>query len=247
MRSPHPGLHDAVRSRGRRGGVLLVAWLALSACSGAGVEGAAPGEGYFPLIEGTRWTYQIESRLGSVELEVEMLGERDLPGGLPRAYVADERTPGPVLGFSEVAPVAYVIEGGFVSRVKEIGYDGQGKLRSLGRAEATRILPLEPEPGQSWEQRHSLFATPDGGGTEVSWSARVGELTTVTVPAGTFDDVVEVVTQYFAGEERGRPKIIYRDYYARGVGLVKSRTEDPDGDDRNTLEQVLLAFQFPKP
>ncbi len=221
---------------------LLVGGL-LWACSGGGDP--APGEGYFPLIEGARWTYELESDLGSLELEVKLLGERQLPGGLPRAFVADERTAQSVLGFDEVAPVAYVIEDGFVARFQEIGYDGQGKLRALGQAEATRILPVDPEPGQKWGQQHSLFATPEGGGAELSWAAEVGELTTVSVPAGTFEDVVEVVIRYYEGSDP-QPKIVYRDYYARGVGLVKSRTEDPGGDERNTVEQVLVAYKFPK-
>ncbi len=223
--------------------LVLLTWLGL-ACAGGGGE-PAPGEGYFPLIEGAQWTYKLQSELGSLELEVELLGEQELPGELPLAFVADERTPGPVLGFAEVSPVAYVIEDGYVARFQEIGYDGQGKLRALGQAEATRILPVDPRPGQKWGQQHSLFATPEGGGAELSWAAEVGELTTVSVPAGTFDDVVEVVIRYYEGSDP-QPKIVYRDYYARGVGLVKSLTEDPGGNERNTVEQVLVAYKFPK-
>lgn len=244
MRASNRAGHDALRRALRHW--RLLPWLVLWACSGGGGE-PAPGEGYFPLIEGARWTYAFSSELGALEVEVELLGERDLPGGLPRAFLAEERTAGSILGFAEVAPVAYVVENGFVSRIEGIGYGGDGKLRALGQSEATRILPVDPQPGQTWGQEQSLFTTPEGGGAEISWSAEVRDLTRVTVPAGTFEGVVEVEIRYYEGDSQSaQPKIVYHDFYARGVGLVKSRTEDPGGDERNTIEQELVAYELPK-
>ena len=71
--------------------------------------------------------------------------------------------------------------------------------------------------------------------------------TTVTVPAGRFEDVVEVDTVYHdASEGEGAAKVVYRDYYARGVGLVRSVTEDPSGDEANLIEQELLEYHAPR-
>jgi hypothetical protein len=42
------------------------------------------------------------------------------------------------------------------------------------------------------------------------------------------------------------PKVVYHDFYARGVGLVKSRTLDPSGNSANTVEQVLVSYEFPE-
>lgn len=217
----------------------------LESCSGDGGT-PAPGAGYFPLLEGARWNYTLDSELGSIEVEVELVGERDLPGGLPRAFLVEERTSGSVLGFAEVAPVAYFVQEGYVARIEGIGYDADGKLRALGQSDPTRILPLDPQPGHSWGQDQAMFTTPEGGGAEISWSAEVRERTSVRVPAGRFDDVVEVVTRFYeGGGAPKRPKIVYHDFYAPGVGLVKSRTLDPGGDESHTIEQVLVSYEFP--
>ena len=243
MRESHGEDRDALRRA--RVARSLLGVLAMLACSERGGE-PVPDEGYFPLVAGAHWSYRVQSRLGPLELGVSLQGERDLPAGLPRAFLADERTARPVLGFAEVSPVAYLIEDGYVARIQGIGYDAEGRLRALGQSEATRILPVDPRPGQAWGQEHSIFDTPDGGGAQLAWTSEVRELTTVTVPAGTFDDVVEVVTRYYGSDAPpGEPTLIYRDYYARGVGLVKSRTEDPSGDASNTIEQVLLRYEFP--
>ena len=107
-------------------------------------------------------------------------------------------------------------------------------------------LPLDPQPGHSWGQDHSLFETPEGGGAHMGWNGDVLELTTITVPAGTFENVIEVAIAYYDGSRPDlRPRVLYRDYYARGVGLVKSVTEDPSGEPAHTIEQVLVDYEFP--
>lgn len=228
--------------------------LALALCAAWGLGGCggerrpAPDElGYFPLVEGARWRYRLSSELGTLQLEVTARGEQALPGGR-QVFVMDERNLGPSLGFAKVAPVAYVVDEGYVARIEGIGYDSAGELRTLGQSQPTRILPLDPKPGESWGQDHSLFETPEGGGAHMGWNGDVLEATTVTVPAGTFEDVVQVSIAYYDDSNRSvRPKVLYRDYYARGVGLVKSVTEDPSGDSSHTIEQVLVDYDFPAP
>jgi hypothetical protein len=236
--------HDALR---RRAVVLALcaAW-GLGGCGGAG-QPDRDDEGYFPLVEGARWRYRLSSQVGSLQMEVTARGEQALPDGA-LVFLMDERSLGPTLGFAEVAPVAYVLDEGYVARIEGVGYDSNGRLRTLGQSQATKILPIDPHPGQSWGQDHSLFDTPEGGGAHMGWNGDVGELTAVTVPAGTFEDVVEVSIAYFDDRERDvRPKVLYHDYYARGVGLVKSVTEDPSGDPTHTVEQVLVEYEFPTP
>lgn len=226
--------------------------LALVVCAAWGLAGCGGGSGpasdeqdYFPLVEGAHWSYRLSSQLGALQVEVTARGQQALPGGR-LAFVMDERNLGPSLGFAEVAPVAYVLEGGYVARIQAIGYDSDGRLRELGQSQPTWILPLDPSPGQSWGQDHSLFDTPEGGGALMGWNGDVVERTSLTVPAGTFEDVIEVDIAYYDDRTPGvSPKIVYRDYYARGVGLVKSVTEDPSGDPSHTIEQVLVSYDFP--
>jgi hypothetical protein len=67
------------------------------------------------------------------------------------------------------------------------------------------------------------------------------------VPAGRFEEVVELETLYRdASQGEIAVNVIYRDYYARGVGLVRSITEDPSGDPAHRIEQVLLEYDFPR-
>jgi hypothetical protein len=175
-------------------------------------------------------------------------GEQALPRGGRIAFVMDERNLGPSLGFDEIAPVAYVIDGGYVGRIHDVGYDAGGRLRALGQNNPTWILPLAPKTGDTWGQQNLLFETPEGEGARMAWNADVGNPVRVTVPAGTFDGAVEIVSRYYdaAAPDQG-PKVVYRDYYAQGVGLIKSITEDPGGDPSARVEQVLVDYGFPAP
>lgn len=228
--------------------VALALLLSLPGCGGPGppASGEAGGS-YLPLVEGARWRYAISTQQGGLEIEVTGQGERELSGAGRRVFVMDERNLGPSLGFDEVAPVGYVVEQGFVARIEGIGYDRQGGLRELGQDAPTRLLPLDPKPGDRWEQSNHLFGTPEGGGASLAWSAAITALTELDVPAGSFADVIEVVTTYYDDFPTidPEPKVVYRDYYARGVGLVKSVTEDPSGDASHRIEQLLVDYSFP--
>ena len=227
----------------------LVVGASLLGCGGHGrpASGEAAGS-YLPLVEGARWRYAISTQLGGIEIEVTGRGERELSTAGRRIFLMDERNLGPSLGFDKVAPVGYVVEQGYVARIEGIGYDREGGLRELGQDTATRVLPIDPKPGDRWEQSNRLFTTPEGGGAGLSWSADITTRTKITVPAGAFADVIEVVTTYYDDDSPTidpTPKVVYRDYYARGVGLVKSVTEDPSGDLSNRVEQLLVDYSFP--
>jgi hypothetical protein len=208
--------------------------------------GGDQGDSFFPLVPGSHWRYALSTSQGSLQIEVTAKGEEALPRDGRVAFVMDERSLGPSLGFDEVAPVAYVIDEGYVGRIHDIGYDGSGKLRALGQNHPTWILPLAPRTGASWDQQNVLFENPEGEGARMQWGADVGALVSLTVPAGSFDGVIEIVSRYYdAATSSHNPKVIYRDYYARGVGLIKSVTEDPSGDPGSRIEQVLLDYGFP--
>ena len=225
---------------------LLAALAALVACGGAEsrVAGGDQAGSYFPLVPGSHWRYALSTPEGSLQIEVTAKGEETLPRNGRVAFVMDERNLGPSLGFDEVAPVAYVVHDGYVGRIHDIGYDSAGKLRALGQNEPTWILPVMPETGASWNQQNILFENPEGDGGRMEWAADVRSRTSLTVPAGRFDGVVEIVSRYYDATARN-PKVIYRDYYARGVGLIKSVAEDPSGDPDSRVEQVLLDYGFP--
>ncbi len=205
---------------------------------------------YFPLVSNARWLYSVRADLGRFEVEVTGRGEIPLPGGSEHVFVMDERNLGRSLGFAVVAPVGYVKQGGYVARVSGVDYAGSdpesGKLVLLGRYEPTWMFPEDPKPGQTWVQQTDMFGNTENRGALLGWNGEVRQLTSVRVPAGRFEKVLEVETRYRdASEGSLGPKVIYRDYYARGVGLIRSVTEDPSGDASNRIEQVLLEYSIP--
>jgi len=226
----------------------LTLCLLLVACGQQPPAGSEPaGENYFPMVPGARWLYSLHSSLGEIEVEVTARGDMPLSRDRGDVFVMDERNLGASLGFVEVAPVAYVLTPMYVGRISAVDYGPSGSLRLLGQDEPTWILPLDPKPGHSWGQKTALFETPEGGGAQLGWNSEVKPRTTVTVPAGRFEDVVEIETLYRdASDGEVETEVVYRDYYARGVGLVRSVTEDPSGDATHRIEQVLLEYHFPR-
>ncbi len=210
----------------------------------------APGAGadsYFPLVEGARWVYEYDLGIGSVEVEVEGRGERALDGVELPVFIADEHNRGEKFGMVETAPIAYVVQQGYLSRITAIDYDAQGKLRRLGREEPTWILPVPPRPGHVWSQDTRVFDLPDGGGGgDVRWVGEVAKGDPITVPAGTFADVIVVRMQHWEPKSRpDGPVLSYEDSYARGVGLVRSVSRSVGEDDSQLVEERLVRYQFP--
>ena len=162
---------------------ILSAALLVSCGSSSRPAGGPAAESYFPMVEGTRWRYEISTGLGSLELEVTAKGAETLPGEDRVVFLMDERNLGPSLGFDEVAPVGYLVEDGYVARIEGIGYDAAGKLRKLGQDRATRLLPVDPQPGDTWGQSNRLFGTPEGGGAKMGWQGDVRKHTRVSVPS----------------------------------------------------------------
>jgi len=227
--------------------LILAAIGSLGACTQESKPASGPAaKEYFPKVEGGRWVYSLSTSFGKLELEVKARGEMDLPDGRGPAFIMDESNLGPELGFVETSPVAYVVDEAYLARISAVDYDDSGKLRMMGRDEPTWVLPLDAKPGHSWRQQTGLFQNAEGGGGKLGWSGEVKARTAVTVPAGRFEDVLEIETHYRdVNAKEIQADVVYRDYYARGVGLVKSVTEGLSEDPESRIEQVLLEYHLP--
>lgn len=204
-------------------------------------------DSYFPLIPGARWVYELRTDLGNLRVEVVARGDMQVPGRDLAVFVVDETNRGPSMGFVETAPVAYMIDGPYRARLAAVDYNEEGGLRLLGKEDApTWFLPVNPKPGDQWVQENKLFTSPEGGGKRMGWAGEVLRTTQVTVPAGTFDDALEVRSEYWDPQNASEgPTAVYHDYYVRGIGLVRSVTEDPSGDPTHNIEQALLEYRLP--
>lgn len=237
------------RSRARIASGLLLLLPLVAACGGERAPAPGPAsEEFFPLVPGARWVYELRSELGTLQVEVRGKGPMAVRGQDRQVFVMEETSLGPSLGFVETAPVGYLVEHGFLARLSALDYDGEGGLRLLGQQDVPAwFLPVDPKPGDHWSQESRLFTTPEGGGARLGWSGEIRSTEAVTVPAGTFHDVLAVHLEYHDPKDaRPGPNVVYDDYYVRGVGLVRSVTLDPSGDESHTLEQVLLEYSFPR-
>jgi hypothetical protein len=205
----------------------------------------AAGQEWFPLQEGAKWVYEVRTGLGTIEMEVNARGQVALREGNGTLFVMDERNRGPKLGFVESAPVGYKVDQGYHARFQAVDYDEAGKLRFLGQDTPTWFLPVDPKPGHSWIQSNQLFATPENAGGAMNWMGRVVGTGGLKVPAGDFPEALQVHIEYRESDAVERPTMVYDDWYARGVGLLRSVTHDPSGDSSKDIELTLIEYHFP--
>jgi hypothetical protein len=232
-------------------GVALVAALGLgdAACRAPAPPPIAPGAAsaeFFPLVKGARWVYSLDLIITSTKIEVTAKGDTDVDGLPASAFVMDERTVGENFGMAPVGPTAYVALDGFLCRYSGLDYTQADHLKMLGAEDPTRVIPLGATPGSEWTNETRLLQQPEGGGGLIKWTGRTKRAEAVTVPAGTFKDVILVETEYWDPSiDMDHPLITYEDWYARGVGLLRSVTKNAREGGKRMAEQTLESYAFP--
>lgn len=219
-------------------------------CSDASSPALASGEAakdYFPLVRGARWHYKLDLVAAATEIDVIARGDSAIQGLTAPAFVMDERAIGEAFGLAEVGPTAYVVRDGFVCRYTGLDYASPDHLKMLGEEDPTRVLPIAGLPGAEWTHETRLLQQPEqGGGGLIKWTGRTKLAGSLRVPAGTFDDVLLVETEYWdPAMDPDHPLISYQDYYARGVGLLRSVTKNEREGGTRMAEQTLLDYAFP--
>lgn len=192
----------------------------------------AAGESYFPMLAGTRWVYAVSGLLERGGLEVVARGVRPVRGAPAPLFLVDEAASGGPFG-GDRGLAGYLVVEGYVGRFSFLSEDADGSVRLVG-SEPTWVLPVDPRAGQRWRQRTHVFTTPESAGGAQSWEGEVERAAAVSVPAGRFEDVLVVRSRTRDPTVSDEPLVSYEDYYARGVGLVRSVT-------RNHQEPFLLG------
>jgi hypothetical protein len=229
----------------------IAAAVGLLGCDSAApthASGAAAKE-YFPLVAGAHWRYKLELEIGSGEVEVVARGDSPVEGLAGVAFIMDEHAlNADALGIAEVGPTAYVAHDGFLSRYTGLDYRTPDRLRMLGEEDPTRVMPLGGVSGAEWKHDTRMLQQPEnGGGGFIQWTGRTKTVPVLVVPAGEFTDVLLVETEYWDPEQNQEaPLLAYQDYYARGVGLLRSVTTNSLQGGKQMAEQTLLDFDFPE-
>lgn len=240
----------------RVGGTILALALVVAACSSAaGPERpAGPLEAdvttYFPLTPESRWSYRIHNliRHTTYETTVRVFGTRQFAFLDREAISVEERyssDAGPMF-VEEQEPMVYFFEDDFLHRVHLTRQAGE--LTPQSGSHDSRYLPKHLREGVSWKSQSTAFDVGGGLGIQVMNRHDVSiEEDPVHVPAGTFRNCFRVDTVASQGPNSAPndEEIVfyYSDWYAPGVGLVRTQQW---GDEARTQERArieLLDFE----
>ena len=222
--------------------------------AGCSVVAASRGRGadtsFFPLAPLSHWEYVVTRQGGHDTFHFVATVQPDdfrAQDGR-RCRVVDERY-GDV-GPAERFPVVYCREGGYLHRVMSLEYRGNALADTGLRSGELKFLPTDLGPAQTWEGHTSAYRQPDGSGFDVQQLHQVmPDREQVVVPAGAFSRCIRVETTAIhsatdaSGAQVG-PRVVYyySDWYAPGVGLVRTEQRNADAEVLATIELVSYAI-----
>lgn len=204
---------------------------------------------FFPLTPSSRWEYQLSRRSDGLPLRLVATVRTD-PFRGPHGHdcrVVDERYGDRPAG--ERSPIVYCSEGGFLHRVMSLEYRGESLEDNGLRSGELRFLPLDLAHTSTWEGRTNAYQLADGSGFEVRQLHQVyTQAEAVDVPAGRFTGCARVETTaiHSATAPDGTavgPRVVYyySDWYAAGVGLIRTEQRSATAEVLATIE--LLSYQ----
>jgi len=219
----------------------------------AGCSSEIPPDDYFPLQSGVTWHYQVTEDLTDHRVEREFsitnMGEANLSGDYENEPVYLRRT-------SDGTDYYLLADDSGIYRVAKrtlIEFD------PLYESSEVRVFPNpgDVDLGRVWSAvtrayaLHSVatFAVEDPGGKDIEMEYEITSLNaSVTVPAGRFDNCVEVtgtaIFPLYADPRLGYQDIFLtqKEWYAPGVGLVKLTREEPL--DLEIFKGGLITFEL---
>ena len=233
--------------------VLLSAAIGIAGC--AVVRSLTPGGGehargeFFPLHPGTLWVYEVRDAEGRIALErVLVRGVYHLKTQETDATIVEES--GGMTGELDLDvswhPVVYYRRGSFLYKFSGVNFVG-GELheQSIGEGEE-KVLPADPAEHQRWESDFDIFRNEGTGyGARIVSVVQPG-LELVRVRAGTFRKCLRVDSESVLATrsaQLGGGEVVfhYTDWYAPGVGLVKSEVHTSEPRPVTTFE--LVSFR----
>ena len=201
---------------------------------------------FFPLIPSSRWEYLVTRRTDRVPLRFVATVRPDEFKG-PNGHgcrIVDERYGDRPVG--ERTPIVYCTEGGFLHRVMSLEYRGESLEDNGLRSGELKFLPVDLGSTHTWEGRTNAYQLSDGSGFEVRQLHQVSvQQEAIEVPAGRFERCARVETTaiHSATAPDGSPvgpRIVYyySDWYAPGVGLIRTEQRSASAEVLATVELV---------
>ena len=253
-----PGLH----AHALVGATLLLAAASLVVCAATGAAGTstpklaepAPVERYFPLAARSRWTYRIQELRKNFDYvnRVRVFGPKHLDAINKEVVEVEESyssTGNGVFLLEEQEPVVYFREAGYLNRIF-LTQQG-GKFVPASGSGDSRFLPEVIVPGSSWDSDSQAFRVGTDLGFKVAHRHTIVlEPKAITVPAGTFKDCVRIDTFSTHGPGSGKTPdeeltFYYSDWYAPGVGLVRTQQWDDAERSKERTRIELLDYDVP--
>ena len=201
---------------------------------------------FFPLTPNSRWEYLVTRRTEGARLRfVATVQPEEFRG--PRGQgcrIVDERFGDLTAG--ESFPVVYCLEAGFLQRVTSFEYRGQSLEDNGLRSGESMFLPINLGQTRAWESLTKAYQLPDGSGFEVRQLHQVfAQSEPIEVPAGRFDRCARVETTAIhaatgpdGASVGSRLVYYYSDWYAPGVGLVRTEQRSVTGEVLVNVELV---------
>ncbi len=229
----------------RRVGLALAVALTLAPLAGCKSGSAGPGTNYFPLTPNSVWTYQIVSKSQSTQYQItdRVVGVKYVPALKVTGSVVDESYS---LSRGGTRPLVYYAKDGYIARLSALDYD-QKKIQapSWGRSEEAEFLPLRLTPNLAWNNIIFPYGHLSGAFDIAQRHRTFAESKRIVTPAGRFSGCIRIETQakYEGGAyaPKGRHlKLAYVDWYAPGVGLIKTVALE-GGSSGPEMERVELV------
>jgi hypothetical protein len=205
---------------------------------------------FFPLTPDSVWTYQVNSKSQHTTYVVtdKAVGEKYVPslnitGEVVEEYYNMDR--------GGTRPIVYITKNGYWTRLSGLDYAKDDiEAPAWGRSEEGEFMPAVLMPGVNWKSQIFPFGHMPGSFDIRQLHHTFFEPSDIIVPAGHFTGCVRIETEarYEGGSYAKMDKpliLVYEDYYAPHVGLVKTLALESNVHGREIERVELIRFLAP--
>jgi hypothetical protein len=205
---------------------------------------------FFPLAPDSVWTYRVNSKSqhNTYVITDKAVGEKYVPslnitGKVVEEYYNMDR--------GGTRPIVYITKDGFWTRLSGLDYSKEDiEAPAWGRSEEGEFMPAIMMPGINWKSEIFPFGHMPGSFDIRQSHHTFFEPADVVVPAGHFTGCMRIETEalYEGGSyaKMGKLSLVYEDYYAPHVGLIKTMAREGSIHGPEVDRVELIRFLSPQ-